>query len=571
MAQKIPSYVIGVFIVLLPFLCGGQAVFNVERTICLSALLACALLLVYTLRVTSARKSGPEAMRIKITAADLCVAACAVAGVLNALFVARWRTDNILLYQWGSMLLFYVLFRIIRNGTAVFNAIVLSGVVQAAVAIGQWSGWIESNHHLFPVTGSFINPGPLGGYLAVSLIVAVCGVLSDENRSRRVKAVYWIACGVMFAAFVLADSRAAFVAFMVGVGVFLLPRLKHVKARKIWVAASVVVLLAAGVFLYQYRSGSAQARLLVWRVTADMIAQKPLFGHGAGTFAERYMLFQADYFERHPDSEFVMIANDVVYPYNEALHLLAEHGIVGLGIVVLLMVVLFSFKSTDPANRTLKAVMAGLIAFSMFSYPASVYPLLLYSAVFAGLMPNKEITTVAVRKFVPIAVILFVAAGILSCRELCFYSQIPLMTDTAFIDRHYEKLRPCERFTYRYEAWLQEHPDTQRSLRLIPAYDNYRLIGDCCRGEGQFAEAEYYYRRASLMVPNRIKANYSLWEMTLQQQDTAKAVLLAEKILHQPLKVENTYTICAKARVGEFLKTTDFRPNRGADYRISCP
>ena len=90
------------------------------------------------------------------------------------------------------------------------------------------------------------------------------------------------------------------------------------------------VLAGFAVGLYFYRSGSADARLLIWRVSLDMIADRPLTGFGPGNFPRYYMLYQADWFRAHPDSEFAAVADNAVYSFNEYIKLAVEEGLPGL-------------------------------------------------------------------------------------------------------------------------------------------------------------------------------------------------------------------------------------------------
>lgn len=73
--------------------------------------------------------------------------------------------------------------------------------------------------------------------------------------------------------------------------------------------------------IYYYKKDSADGRLLIWRVSIDMIADAPLVGHGIGTFENKYMYYQAQYFESHPYSKYEKLADNIVYPYNEFLRI----------------------------------------------------------------------------------------------------------------------------------------------------------------------------------------------------------------------------------------------------------
>ena len=81
-----------------------------------------------------------------------------------------------------------------RAGRAVplvLGAIVCSGCVQAAVGFLQWLDVLPSNHNLFPVTGSFMNPGPYGGYLAVCWVVGAGLAIRAVRRRRWPSAAGW--------------------------------------------------------------------------------------------------------------------------------------------------------------------------------------------------------------------------------------------------------------------------------------------------------------------------------------------------------------------------------------------
>jgi O-antigen ligase len=55
---------------------------------------------------------------------------------------------------------------------------------------------------------------------------------------------------------------------------------------------------------------SADARLLIWRVSSEIAIEKPITGHGINSFSSLYMPSQADYFKKHPDSIFKDVSNN---------------------------------------------------------------------------------------------------------------------------------------------------------------------------------------------------------------------------------------------------------------------
>ena len=90
--------------------------------------------------------------------------------------------------QWCPYLLlfFFVTFLagwkqgLVRRACIVF--IELAGVVESVAAIRQVLGLSVSRHAIFALTGSFDNPGPLGGFLAISAAIAVCDVVGNYPK-----------------------------------------------------------------------------------------------------------------------------------------------------------------------------------------------------------------------------------------------------------------------------------------------------------------------------------------------------------------------------------------------------
>jgi O-antigen polymerase len=240
-------------------------------------------------------------------------------------------------------------------------------------------------------------------------------------------------------------SRAAWLAVLVS-SVYLLSvkyqlydRLKayfDTYTKKIFLLVGFVVLLTiTGAGLYHLKKGSADGRILIWKVSAEMIKDKPLFGHGYDGFKSHYMDYQAAYFKSNPDSEDALVAGDNMYAFNEFLQQATEGGLIGLILILLVVFTVFSnpsniFQSfqtrsdqtihpsadgSNPSNakpqtfhpsadgsnakpQTLllhisRAVILSILVFSLFSYPLQILPikicLVVVLAIAAGALSRK--------------------------------------------------------------------------------------------------------------------------------------------------------------------------------------
>ena len=181
-----------------------------------------------------------------------------------------------------------VINRVLVKGTVAFACL------QATVIYLQMIGLAPSNHATFAVTGTFGNPAPVGGFLAI------CASLALHQSIYSPKHLPWVAItSYLLFACVLTDSRAALLGFIVATVVVLVVRFRIPNKRlrrTVCIGLPVLgLLLVTG--LYLYRPQSADGRLLIWKVCAKhIIAEKPLLGHGMGSFHREYMPAQAAYF-----------------------------------------------------------------------------------------------------------------------------------------------------------------------------------------------------------------------------------------------------------------------------------
>lgn len=476
--------------------------------------------------------------------------------------------------EWCAILAGYLLMRNVRYANMIPEILIIAGTIQSAIAIFQKTGYVRSNHEWFEVTGSFGNPGPLGGFLAICIVICLCRIYETGKQNRTLRNTYIAGAGLTITAFYLADSRAAFIATIAGCIFFFFQKtVSFLKKHPIIILIITGIIIFLSIFIFNYREDSANGRLLIWKVCSEMICLKPVSGYGTGAFGMDYMLHQAYYFETHPGSRFSTIAGDVIYPYNEFLRILVELGIPGLLVITAFLGSLFLHKSKNVTQRILKAALLTYLFFSLFSYPNSVFPLFFLFAVLSGCIECHRIFTIPVSSFTTGNIlILSVLICFISIREIRFYYEGTKILEgfftennknaVSFSNLHYNRLKYCEPFNNIYRAWLEKHPDTKNLLKLPPSCNSYCYTGNAYMNSKQYILAEKYLKTASFMVPGRITPNYLLWQNTLQKGDTAAAVTIANRILQQPLKAEGTFTLRAKSEIRRFLEYRKVEENK---------
>lgn len=371
---------------------------------------------------------------------------------------------------------------------------------------------------------------------------------------------------------VLSDSRAAVLGLLLG-GFYFFFIYNIVIIKRHWfkfVCIGCFIFSVCAILIYQYRPLSANARLLIWRVSTEMLVDKPLIGHGIGSFSWRYMLYQARYFEEKKEISEIMVAENVAYPYNELLHLAIEIGIIGLLFACLIIAVIYYHSSLDIFQLFIKTGFTVWLIFSTFSYSTEILPLLFLLPLLLGCIGSKQLFTYTIHLGVKCVIIVLCLAICVSAVRIGliyhdFSAKLAMLPTeenknvVSLIDKYHPMLKNNIKFNIIYSKWLTKQTLHSRQRMdqieaIIPTCENYCLLGDYYREMKRFAEAEESYIVASNMIPTRLRPNYKLWSLYLQIGSTVKAVTVARHIQQQPLKVENSFTINAKSEVKRYLK-----------------
>jgi O-antigen ligase len=118
---------------------------------------------------------------------------------------------------------------------------------------------------------------------------------------------------------------------------------------------------------------NTRSRFLFWGVGWEMFREHPLVGVGGNNYEVNYAHSREKFSERHPGSSLVGINEDLltVYAHNEYLQMLAELGVVGLLLFVLLslLLVLTFWRALKHSQYAMPALGAGsaMLAFAISS------------------------------------------------------------------------------------------------------------------------------------------------------------------------------------------------------------
>lgn len=373
----------------------------------------------------------------------------------------------------------------------IFIAFVVGGLIQSIYGNLQLWGYLPSHHGLFRMTGSFFNPGPYAGYLATVFPISLGFYLFDKsivvlpyhpfflkwisivkktvvqlkrklfethffyNNSRGesttveqvespihisyfpMKSFALISLIIMGLVLPASRSRAAWLAILISSLYLFSVKYQFYKQIKLYFNTLTKRILFIGVLfmlmtifvgtLYFMKKGSADGRVLIWKVSIDMIKDKPILGYGYDGFKKNYMDYQAKLFKDNPNSKEILVAGDTNYAFNEPLQLIVEYGFIGTFLLVIVILLIFkrykpedseviqydgasnisgSFQPNQYTNgkprldwsllHISRAAILSFFVFSLFSYPLQILPikicLVVSLAVASSVLNGKRIS-----------------------------------------------------------------------------------------------------------------------------------------------------------------------------------
>lgn len=437
-------------------------------------------------------------------------------------------------------------------------------LILSAYGLLQYFGFIPSRHYAFPITGTYENPAGFAAVQAALFPFALYLCFLNENK-RWIRWFAELTATACTLTIILSSSRAGLLAICSAAAVvfaFKTKVLSLLKTHKwLWMVLIIVAAISS-ILLYRVKASSANGRLFVWSICWDMIKERPLFGYGIGGIEKHYMDAQAAYFSMHPDSPYVMLADNVTHPFNEYIKLTVNYGLVGLTIALCLLALTIKrlFMSRENVKVIGLAVTASVFVMCQFSYPfhyAAVWFISIIAiipALFSESEDNMEWNT---PKYLRVSLpILFSILLVIVLRMMYLdlkwaeMSKRSLAGHTERMLPYYEEMkRQMEHnplFLYNYAAELNYIGRYEESLAVAEEcrqgwndYDVQILLADNLENTGQIDQAIGTYKHALDMIPCRFEPLESMMMLFMGRGDTLGAITKAEEIVNKPVKVQS--------------------------------
>lgn len=364
---------------------------------------------------------------------------------------------------------------------------------------------------------------------------------------------------------ILSDSRASWVAFGASTMVIVLQNLQWKKSLKILILG--VVMIGVAIPLYNHKPVSADARVLIWKVCGDMAKEKPMTGLGSNAVKREYMHYQAEYFKNGgTDEERLTTANNN-YAFNECVDVLCSYGAIGL---LLFLSIVVTYFACNGMGNTPSAGMMCILVFGMFSYPFSNITILTIFTLLLAVGMGKNIVCVQYEfsKYIiaSIVIALSVVTGVKwkefkryddAVKEYCWDKG-----EKEYAESHFEDMKHEPLLVGRYGTLLYETGEHRKAIpvllemsQLQASPEVYYDLGKCYEKIGEYAKAEFCYRRVSYMLPAYITPQYRLMRLYESTKQYDKATETAKYMLTMPLKKVTEESIRMKRVAKQLIET----------------
>jgi tetratricopeptide (TPR) repeat protein len=545
--------------------------------------------------------------RLSFKLPDLMILLFCTASVLITLNHTGRVTNKCLLLMFAMLFYFYLRIFLADKSQLIYRlcylAFIVTGLVEAVWGLMQLYGFTSSQHNLFKTTGSFFNPGPYSGWLAMvfpmALGYAIINYFNHKGHEvtqsssviRKIASLYATysrlfmigLCFLTALSIILvlpaAMSRASWLALLGGSAFIGLMYLifaqgksistfrryfeKHRKKIVILLMATVILLAVSMAGLFFLKKDSASGRLFTWKIALQTIKEHPL-GVGLGNFGGSYGDAQSAYFASGSETEREQyVAEGVEYAFNEYLQICIETGIapflVFLAFVVCVLIIGIRNKNYLPAGS-----LVALLIFASMSYPFNVLPFVIAFVFLSALCLAGEGAKEQKGERAKFAVWAFLVISPVAI-ALCMYKIYPLYeaykkwNNTRMLhnmNMHHEAVEEYAgqypylqdeiKFLFEYaqslsktEQYEKSNSILRRAMQISCDPMLYNIMGKNCQALKQYELAEQNFKKAINLVPNRLYPHYLLAKLYHEMGLKDKAELETNTVLTKPPKVES--------------------------------
>ncbi len=275
-------------------------------------------------------------------------------------------------------------------------------VLECCLCFLQYSAILASYNTLFSVTGSIINPNITAMYLALGFPMICYQIKVNKKAPKFFQAIML----VILSTLLMLKCRTAIMGFLIcAVYLFFAFNNSHVvglrnlgkNKKRVIVSMVSVISLFSFFILYNAKIASSESRIFIWKICSFLAIEKPIFGHGLGSFVREYNLAQAFHFQNNTTTLKEEFNSSYIRTgYNDYIQNFVEVGSLGSALYIIFLFSLIwigiKCKSKDSSFHSAFAGVLIFIIMSLFNslqYTVTLFALLIFYAS-TLIFKNKE-------------------------------------------------------------------------------------------------------------------------------------------------------------------------------------
>lgn len=510
----------------------------------------------------------------------------------------------------------------------IVSGLLLVAVAHVVAVFAQWLGFMDSENSLFPITGFNDNPNVTAIYLVgVMPLLFHRFTKREANRPHGVPSLRWRVLGgaFIFLAILLLRCRTAYIGMAVEICVFLsikfspterkVEKLKSGKTEvsskkelplfnsstfqfyKVCIVCGTIIIAAISVGkLYNMKRDSADGRLLIWRLSAQMIAEQP-FGHGYGLFEKHYNLRQAEYFREHGGTETERRnAAFTCMAYNDYLEHGVDGGIIGMAFLIgfYALAIRRAYKQRDTAATAILAAFAVMSLMNFVTAGIQTWLLVICAVSMIqkpfpppsplGREPHSDnfcaMASSTLNRKIKLGFICVAVPSIAMGEALALFFTVSMVMSQITLKKLNDRLKDGEQIPDMEFAALQPHIRTseaywriraqnsmeqndyatasvfaRQSLRYTSSPESSLLLCQCCLKQAETDVAVSLLKETTYIQPSRLYPKLYLMRLYANIGDTVNALSQARDILRTEVKVKSNDAKLIRREAHEYIKS----------------
>ena len=494
---------------------------------------------------------------------------------------------------------YFILRTLFKNERAKFILIclfLLAGLGQAVYGMLQLYN-LNPGYPVFrfKIIGTLINPNSYAGYL-ITVLPFSFGlyefIIKKDGKYKVIKYLGIISAGIILLILPSTYTRAAWLGGAVGLLYVLYLKFEiNIKAASLLnthlkkttaVLTTFILIILLFSSLYNLKPDSAFGRLFIWKVTAQMIKEKPLFGHGYDKYKVEYNNYQTKYFEEGNGTDYEKkVAGNNKQAFNDYIQLTAESGIIGLllFLIIIYQAMFSKIVKFKPFAISARASLLSIIIFAFFSYPiqylvtqanlffimalisSSIYSKIFYIYKFKPQFENVILVA---------TLLLLFSLYVNKYKNYIAYKEwkIAFSTNRAGLlqeaiknsKKIYPVLNIDGNFLFFYGGLLYKAGQYKKAHDIFIETKNYFSDPNLCILLAQtsvklqeYIKAENYYKHAIFMVPHKFYPRYLLVDLYQRTGELEKSYAVARDIIKLKIKVNSKAVRTIKKEMEELL------------------